>query len=130
VLLFGHSKYVLQFLCGLAAAIMVASVLSKFLLKPAAHALLAQSITALLASALVVSGALAFVAARRRQLIRMPTVWAAACTWIVATVLLAYSLPTYAQPRPLSYLLVAALVAVFVAPVAAAPLALSVNRHR
>jgi hypothetical protein len=130
VLLFGHSKYILQFLCGLAAAIIVVSVLSKFLLKPAAHALLVQTTTALLASALVISGALAFAAARRRRLIQMPTVWAAVFTWIVATVFLAYLLPNYAQPRALGYLLVAAVVTLLVSPAAAAPLALSVNRHR
>lgn len=130
VLLFGHSKYILQFLCALAAAIIVVSVSSKFLLKPAAHTLLGQTITALLSSALVIAGLVAFLAARRRRLIEMPTVWAAACTWIVATVFLAYFLPNYAQPRPLGYLLVAALVTLLVTPVAAAPLALSVNRHR
>jgi hypothetical protein len=130
VLLFGRSKYVLQFLCGLAAAIIIVSVSSKFLLRPAAHALLVQTLTALLASGLVVAGAFAFVAARRRRLIQLPTVWAAVGTWIVATVLLACFLPTYAQPRLLAYLLIAALVTLLVTPIAAAPLAISVNRHR
>jgi hypothetical protein len=130
VLLFGHSKYILQFLCGLAAAIIVVSVSSKFLLRPAAHMLLAQTLTALLASGLVIAGAVAFVAARHRRLIQSSTVWAAACIWIVATVLLAYFLPTYAQSRLLGYVLIAALVTLLVTPVAAAPLAISVNRHR
>jgi hypothetical protein len=77
-----------------------------------------------------VAGAFAFVAARRRRLIQLPTVWAAVGTWIVATVLLACFLPTYAQPRLLAYLLIAALVTLLVTPIAAAPLAISVNRHR
>jgi hypothetical protein len=130
LLLFGRSKYVLQFLCGLAAAIIMVSVSSKFLLRPAVHSLLAQTLTALLASGMVVVGAFAFVAARRRRLIQLPTMWGAVGTWIVATVLLAYFLPTYAQPRLLAYLLIAALVTLLVTPIAAAPLAISVNRHR
>jgi hypothetical protein len=130
LLLFGRPKYVVQFLGGLAAAVIIVSVLSKFLLRPAAHVLLGQTLTALLASGVVVAGGLAFVAARRRRLIQLPTAWVAVGTWIVATILLACFLPTYAQPRLLAYLLIAALVTLLVTPVAAAPLAISFNRHR
>jgi hypothetical protein len=130
LLLFGRSKFVLQLLCGLAATIMIVSVSSKFLLRPAAHDLLIQTLTALLASGLVVGGALAFVAAWRRRLIQWATTWIAGCMWIAATVLSAIFLPTYVQPRLLAYLLVASLVTLLVTPVAAAPLGISINRHR
>jgi hypothetical protein len=128
--LFGSPKYVLQLLCGVAAALLIIAISSKFLLKPTAQLLLEQTFFVLIGSGLIIAGGLVFVIARRRRLIQSPTVWVAACVWIVSTIAFAILWRAHAEPRILGYLLIAAFATLLVAPIAAAPLALSVNRHR
>jgi hypothetical protein len=128
--LLGSTKYVLQFLCGVAGAALIMAISSKFLLKPAAQWLLEQAFFAFVGSGLIIAGGLAFVIARRRRLIQSPTVWIAAFVWIASTIALATLWRTHADPRLIGYLLIAACAALLVAPIAAAPLALSINRHR
>ena len=77
---------------------------------------------------LVVLCTFAFFGARSRGLIKSSTVCGAACVWILATVLLALLLPGHS--RLLDLLIPAAFVGLLITPVAAAPLAFSINRHR
>jgi hypothetical protein len=70
------------------------------------------------------------VAARRRGLIQSTTAWAAACVWIVATIVLMYLWPRHIEPLVYAYLYITAFVTLLVMPVAVAPLAISINRHR
>lgn len=72
----------------------------------------------------------AFVMARRRLLIGPRTVYAASGVWIFLSTLVTLEWALHrAQPAPV-YMVVAGLSALVVFPLAAAPLALSWNRHR
>lgn len=128
--LFGRLKFILQVLCSIFATIFVVALSSKFLLSRQSMGILAQGVTGLLVGGLVIASAAAFVTARRRGLIQSHTAWAAACVWIVATILLAYLVPSHFEPRLYAYLYIAATVTLLVMPIATAPLAISINRHR
>jgi hypothetical protein len=126
----GRTKYITQFLCIGVAAVCAIALASKFSLSSSTQLLLAQSFAVLLGTALLIASVTVFTAALRRRLIQPSTVWAAACAWVAATVVIAFQVPAETESRFLGYLLIAALVALAVAPVAGAPLALSANRHR
>jgi hypothetical protein len=126
----GRTEYVLQIFFTVVAAVFALMLASKFLLTPSAQTLLGRSLASVLGIVIMIACVTVFAAARRRRLIQSPTTWAAALAWATATVAIALQLPAEAEPRLLGYLLVATIVALAVAPVAAAPLALSSNRHR
>ena len=130
-LLVGPTSYRARYLaCSIPAALIIIAVLSKFLLSRDAQTLLDETLVAVATTAIVLACGSALFAARRRQLIQGPTVWAAAIVWIAATAGLALKWPENAMPHGLGYLLIAAAAALMVAPVASVPLALSWNRHR
>lgn len=89
-----------------------------------------QTMLVLCGTAFTVGTAWAFIAARRRVLIRSQTVPIAAIAWLTATALAAFELAwRHGQSLPMIVLL-AGLAALVVAPIALTPLALAWNRHR
>jgi hypothetical protein len=126
----GRQSYVLGSACGAPIALMIMAMISRMLLSHEAQFILNSTLVVLTATSLVIASVWAFVAARRRNLIQGPTLWAAAIVWMTATIALALKWPDYATPHWIGYLLIAAASALVVAPVASVPLALSWNRHR
>ena len=74
--------------------------------------------------------ALLFITALRRQLIRLPSAVACAFVWIVLSTLCVLIGMHYPGGELVNYFTLVALVAMVVAPIAAAPLAVSWNRTR
>ncbi|MEI8017818.1 MAG: hypothetical protein WCH39_06420 [Schlesneria sp.] len=86
---------------------------------------------ALIISAVLLSGtAWLFITALRRQLIQLPSAAACAFIWIVLSSLCVLIGSQYPGGELLNYFTLVALVALVVAPIAAAPLAVSWNRTR
>jgi len=110
--------------------VVIPTILSRFLFSAAAALPVTRMVAVVIASGLLLIAAWAFAAARRKNFIQSPTVWAAATIWASATSLIAYLLPFEGSPGVIPCLLVAAATALAVAPVATVPLALSWNRHR
>ncbi len=100
------------------------------LLDPAAKLLLEQIVATGLGVLLLVSAAAIFRAARRRGLVERPMIWAAAAVWLAATLAFVAFRPGTPEPRLIGDILGAGVLALIVVPFAAAPLALSLNRHR
>jgi hypothetical protein len=126
----GRSKLVLQLLCGLAAAFIGVMLISELALPREARWVLQRTLVAIVGGSLLLGTGWLFLAARRRGLIQAPTVWAATGVWAVAAVLLVLQWPLKEEPQLSAYPLFAGVLALAVAPLAAAPLALSWNRHR
>ena len=127
--LIGQPKFFLRLLFGLVTGLIAVSLTSKFL-PPGARWLLLLWIFAIIGTALVVLGLWVFAAARRRGLIQAPAHWTCATAWIVGTLVIALQVPSANYPRVFVYLLISGIVALIFIPVAAAPLAISANRHR
>lgn len=117
-------------LCMITALVIAGAISSNFLLSPSSRLLLQRATVIAAACSILAFGLWAFSAARRRAFISDPAIWAAATIWLVGTSLVAFALPEFNQPRGLVVLLAAAGAALAVIPIAAAPLAISVNRHR
>jgi hypothetical protein len=100
--------------------------ISKIALNRLPQQLLQQAVFVLGGFGLIVYGAWVYFAAAQRRLIERPIAVAAVVVWIAATLILCLLVPT----NWLGYLLIGAGVSLFLAPIAAAPLALSANRHR
>lgn len=126
----GQSPRTLQIFCVVVAIITAVAIASKFLLSPPAQLLLARAALIIFEFSIVAIGTWCFFAARRRCLIAVSTFWLAATIWLAATTLAAMALPDFSGPRIIGILLCAAGLMLVVLPVAAAPLAISINRHR
>ncbi len=130
IFLLGRSRILVPLACAIPAALFVIAVGSKFFLSLEAQFVMDRTLVAMTATGLVMIGVWVYAAARRRGLIQSATLWAAATIWIASTAVLAFQLPQPASPRWLAVLLIAAMMALIVGPVASVPLALSANRHR
>jgi hypothetical protein len=130
VVLLGGSKYAFRIILGLILTVVTIMLVSKFLLTPAARLFVQQTSFFLLGSTLVVICVWSFIAARRRGFIEIATIWAAAMVWAVATVLTVIRWPPLVDSQAIGIVLIAGIASLIVTPLAAAPLALSANRHR
>jgi hypothetical protein len=128
--LLGRSKLVLQILSGIIGAAVIAPLASKLLLSADSRLLLERALATALGVLLLLSAAMIFNSARRRGLVERATVWAAVATWIAATLVFVAVRPVTAEPRLIGDILGAGVLVLIVVPLAAAPLALSLNRHR
>ena len=130
VVLLGGSKYAFRIILGLIVTAVTIMLVSKFLLTPAARLFVQQASFSLLGSTLVVICVWSFSAARRRGFIETATIWAAAMVWAAATVLTVIRWPPVVDSRAVGIVLIVGIASLIVTPLAAAPLALSANRHR
>jgi hypothetical protein len=128
--LLGRPKLVFQMLFGILGISVIVPVASKMLLHPAAQLLLWQIVATALGVFLLVSSGAVFRAARRRGLVERTIIWAAAIVWLVATVAFVVFRPNTPEPRWIGDILGAGILTLMVISLAAAPLALSLNRHR
>ena len=126
----GRSKLLAQLICGLLAVFIGLGLFSRFVLSAQARVPFAHGLAVAAGVALVLGTIWVFVAARRRSLIALPTVSVAGSAWILLSGLIVLDWTLHpARPWLLSVLAVG-LAALVVAPLAAAPLALSWNRNR
>jgi len=128
--LMGRSRLVAQLICGLIAAFVVATLLSKFALADRTRLILGQACLTAVGAAILLGTAWLFAAAHRRTLIQTTTLGVAVGVWLIATVLVMLQPPLPPESSRLAYLLIAATLALSIAPLAAAPLAVAWNRHR
>jgi hypothetical protein len=126
----GHAKLATVIASSALAGFVAGMLAAKFFLPERAIFLLQQSIAFVVATILIVGTAWIYVASRRRGHIPSATVWAATIVWSAATLASVVFWPAELRPSVLGYFFVAAAAALMIAPVAAAPLALSANRHR
>jgi hypothetical protein len=126
----GRSKHVLLMLCGAVAIILQIPMPTLLRLPPTERLIMHQMTIALIGGLLVAGSIWIFVAARRRQLIERHSIWAAAGAWATLTIAAIACWPANANPGLLAYFLAAGILTLSVVPVAAAPLAISLNRHR
>jgi hypothetical protein len=126
----GHSTLMAKLICGVLAAFFAVSMGSPLLLSPTAQRWFTAALAASLAATMMGGTAWAFVAALRRQFIAWPTLVASLAAWLAAVATLALKWPLVPGQPPLAFALIAGALALAVAPLAAAPLALSWNRHR
>jgi hypothetical protein len=124
------STRVFQLVTGVVAMLIGVTLFSKLALSREMQLVFLRPVTAIAAGAIVLGTGWIFAAARRRALIQAPVAWGAAGVWAVATALVVLQWPLNMPPGLFGYLLVAAVFALAVAPLAAMPLALAVNRHR
>jgi len=124
------STGVFKILLGLIAVSIVVPLFAKFILTPEAQQVFFRVVVAIASATILVVTASIFAAAHRRALIHSPTIWTAAGLWAVAFVLVVLQWPAQLEPKWFGYLLAAAAFALTVAPLAAAPLAVFINRHR
>jgi hypothetical protein len=103
---------------------------SKFLLSHEIQNLIDHSIATCVKIGLLAIVVSVYWGAHRCRLIQTATVLAAATFWVAGSAILAAQLPAWVHWDWLTYLLIAAAMALVVSPVAAIPLALSWNRHR
>jgi hypothetical protein len=126
----GRSKPVLLMLCG-AVAIVLQIPMASILRLPTAERLIMQQTTIAVIGCLLIVGSIwIFIAARHRKLIEWQTIWVAAGVWAILTFAAIACWPAHASPGLLAYFLAAGILTLSVVPVAAAPLAISLNRHR
>lgn len=125
--LMGRSKVVFQTFCVLIGALFLGMILLVVAVPPDVVRMLAQ-ITVVVFDVVILCGtALIFVEASRRSLIHVRTAWAAGGVWLIA--LLAAAMPAMSQSYSQLFLL-AVVFALALSPIAGAPLAISLNRHR
>jgi len=117
-------------ICGLIAAFVVATLLSKFALADRTRLILGQAFLTTVGAAILLGTAWLFTVAHRRSLIQTTTLGVVAGVWLIATVLVMLQPPLPPESPRLAYLLIAATLALAIAPLAAAPLAVAWNRHR
>jgi hypothetical protein len=128
--LLGRPKLVFQILFGIMVICVIVPLASKMLLDSAGKLLLWQIVISALGISLIVCSAAIFRTARRRGLVERPIIWSAFAVWFAGTLLFAIFRPDTNEPRLIGDVLAAGIAALFVAPLAAAPLAVSFNRHR
>ncbi len=128
--LLGRPKLVFQILFGIIGISVIVPVASKMLLDPAGMLLLGQIVATALGVSLLVFSAAILQTARRRGLVERPIIWAAAAVWLAAILAFVIFRPATPEPRLIGDILGAGVLTLVVVPFAAAPLAVSVNRHR
>ena len=126
----GRSNLLAQLVVGSLAFFIGLGLFSKYALPKSSQLPFVRGVAVVVGVAIVVGAVSAFVAARRRALIGMPTAALSLGVWVVLSGLIAFDWTLHPE-RPLSQaVLVVGLASLVVAPLAAAPLALSWNRNR
>lgn len=126
----GRTQLLAQLICGFLAAFIGLGLFRRFVLPVSAQLPFDRGIGITIGAVLLLGTAWSFVAARRRSLIGMPTVGAAATVWALLSGLIVLD-STLHPTRPwLAGVLAVSLAALVVAPLAAAPLAIAWNRNR
>jgi hypothetical protein len=128
--LLGRPKLVFQILFGMLGVSVIVPLASKMFLDPAEKLLLWQIVAIALGVFLIVISAAIFLTARRRGLVERPIIPTATIVWAAATVAFLVLRPGTPEPRLIGDILGAGVLTLLVVPFAAAPLALSLNRHR
>ncbi len=130
ILLTGRSQPFIRLFAQLFAAYIVLVVIAKFALTQEAQDLTMRIVATAVGVVILLGTAWAFVAARRRGLVDAPTAWAALSVGAALVIGAVLVFPP-GDPVPRSaYALLIGVVALAIAPLAAAPLALAWNRHR
>lgn len=128
--LWGRAKLVCQLFVGLSLGYVALMLLAKFGLNDQAREALMHGLVAVTGLAFTAMTIAAFGAARKRGLIEGPVVVAAIAIWIVLVGARTMLMPAdFNLPRSSEFLLYGSL-ALVVAPIAAAPLAITWNRTR
>ena len=126
----GRSNLLAQVVVGSLAFFIGLGVFAKYALPKSSHLPFARGVAVVIGMAIVLGAVSAFVAARRRALIGMPTAAASLGVWVVLSGLIAFDWTRHPE-RPLSQVvLFTGLASLVVAPLATAPLALAWNRNR
>jgi hypothetical protein len=125
----GRLKAMVIALSGLSAAFIGGTVISSFL-SHELRFLIQRGWVLLVVATILGSAPLLFAAARRKGLISSPVVWASAAAWIVGVAATTLFWPATLPLTFLSFLLLAASLALVFIPFAAAPLAVGINRRR
>lgn len=129
--LLGRSRLFIQVACGVPASIFAFAIACSALFRPEVAAMAAQTAIYALSFGTIAAVAWVFAEARRRRLVATTTIGVAAASWLAATTVSLFQLPLTSGLRPwLAWLLLSALFALVVAPLAATPLAIAWNRHR
>lgn len=126
----GRTQLLAQLICGFLAAFIGLALFRRFVLSVSAQLAFDRGIGITIGVLLLLGTAWSFVAARRRSLIGMPTVGAAASAWAVLSGLIVLDWTLHPARPWLAGVLAVSLAALVVAPLAAAPLALAWNRNR
>lgn len=126
----GRVVQIIMIFLAIFAVITATAFASKLLLSPDAHLYLQRTVAIVIQLGIVAVTVWVFVEARRRELISTATTWAGASLWLASTALGAIVLPQAPEPRIVAILLGAVGAALAILPFAAAPLAISMNRHR
>jgi hypothetical protein len=127
----GRSKLFFQLAAAAAAGYITLAVISNYALTTGAQRWLDYALAVTVGVALVGSVAWLYTAALKRRMIRPATLVAVACVWAITTAIAVTQWPTGGDQSLLpAFALAAGLLALAVAPFAAAPLAMAWNRHR
>jgi hypothetical protein len=129
-LLAGRPRPLVLLIIALSAAYIGLMLMGEFALSPETLGLLMRMLASAVGAIILVATAWAFVAARRRRLLDFSTAWAALGTWTVLVIWVVLTLPPAVDLSTAGYILLVGVVALAVMPLAAAPLALTWNRHR
>jgi hypothetical protein len=119
-----------KLICALFACFIGLTVLPRFFLSEPAQRLLWNVTVGVCATVLVLATVGTFIAARRRELIGSPTVYVAAALWCVLVTPVVTEWVLHRDRPAQLYVFAITALALAVAPPAAVPLALSINRHR
>ncbi|MBC7817255.1 MAG: hypothetical protein IAG10_10235 [Planctomycetaceae bacterium] len=126
----GRSTLLAQMVCGLFAVFIGLGLFYNYALPVESRLNFNRGVGIVVGVAIALGTVWAFVSARRRALIGLPTVCAAFSVWLVLSGLIALDWMLHpARPLPLGVTVVG-LATLVVAPLAAAPLALAWNRNR
>jgi hypothetical protein len=126
----GYGKHMVIVGCGVLGVLVAGMLASRYFLTDDVQRLLGRLTASVVAISLLGGTTWIYVSSRRRGLIQPGTVWAAAIAWSAATLTSVAMWPAALNPGLLGYVFAAAGFALLIAPFAAAPLALSINRHR
>jgi hypothetical protein len=126
----GWPKWMLRILCCLGVTCVALMVCAELSLTPGAQSLLRRALLTTLGGLFLLGTAWLYTAAWRRGLLQPRSIWAAGGAWAAGTALLVLDWPLNEEPLLCGYVFFAGLLALAVAPLAAAPLAVSANRHR
>ncbi|HEY4234885.1 MAG TPA: hypothetical protein VGM76_15745 [Lacipirellulaceae bacterium] len=131
LMLLGRPTLMFKLLSAVVIAPIAYTLLAKFALSYDAVLELDRFMAAAMGAVSLLATAWLFAWARRRSLIEWATVCAAASAWALASTLVMRQLPpAQLMSLPLLLLVVTGLCALVIAPLAAAPLAISWNRNR